>query len=136
MEEGAGRLTGHHAQEPTAGATAERKQSGVVLDAGVAQDTLRVASDDVGRAIEPITNNLCCPCANMVSLFFELSRDVAHVEACVYGDAGIESSNGAHSHARRTERKGLVERFEAEVRSVNTYYNPIEHTHDPIFARS
>lgn len=51
-----------------------------------------------------------------------------------YSNGCIESNDGVHSPARGTQRKRLMKRFEAEVGSVNTRQNAIEHTHDPIIA--
>lgn len=135
VQERAGRLTGHYAEEPAAAPTAERKKGGVVLVVDVSQDGFCIASHDLRRTVESAAHNLSRRGASTVSLLFELSRDVAHAETGMYRNTGIESSDGVHSSANRTERKRLMKRFEAEVGSVNTHHNPIEHTHDPIIVR-
>ena len=102
VKERAGGLASHHAEEPTAASTSERNERGVVLIADVSQDAFRITSHDLRRAIRPVAHDLCRCRTSTVSLLFELSCDVAHVEACVYGDAGIERGNGTHSRARKT----------------------------------
>jgi len=132
--ERAGRLTGHHAEEPAAAPTAERKESGVVFSAGVPQDTFRIASHDLRRLVGLVTHDLGRFGASTVSFLFELSRDVAHVEASVYGDGGIECGDRIHSSTRTGQRKRLMKRFEAEVGSVEAHHDAIEDMHARIIA--
>ena len=65
----------------------------------------------------------------MFGFLFELSLVVVHPEAGVSGDRGVESSEGENGLARRAQRKSLMQRFEAEVGSVNTYHHALKHSH-------
>src|SRR3990170_2329507 len=135
VKERAGRLTGHHAEEPAAASTAERNESGVVLVADVSQDAFRIASHDLRRAVGSVAHDLSRSGAGTSGILFELSRDVAHAEAGVHGNGRIEPGNGVHSPADRAQRQRLMKRFEAEVSSVNTHHNAIEHSHSSIIAK-
>ena len=102
-----------------------------MLAAGDTQHPLCVASGDLRRTVESAVHDFDCRCACLLGLLFQLIRDVTHVEARVHSNAGIERSDGVHGRARRDQSKGLTQRFEAEIGSVNAYNHTIEHCHDP-----
>ena len=124
------RLTRQDAEEPTAAATAEGEQRGVVLAAGGPQDGLCVAADDRRRAVRSSGRDLGRRRTRPLCLLFQKSRHVAHVEACVDGDARVERSNGVHGRGWRDQRKSLMQRLEAIVGSIDANDHAIERTHD------
>lgn len=130
----AGRLTGHHAEEPAAAPTAEGEERGVVIDADMSQDGLGVAPYDLRRRVRSGAHHLGRRRAGTVGFLFELCHDVAQLEACVYRDAGIDSCDGSDAPTGRTQRQRLSKGFEAEVGPIDTHHHSIEQAHGLIIA--